>query len=180
MSKDIEEKLDRIPIINIFVAIFRKIKLPALEGLSLYDVLEMYTLGIINGALTSRASAVAFSFFMAIFPTLLFFLNLLPFVPIEGFQASFIRTITSFIPYESGDFLNEIIIDIVKNKRGGLLSSTFLLSILLMANGVSAIFAGFESSYYILKKRSFFRQYLLALGVGLLLALLLIFFLDAP
>ena len=175
MSKDIEEKLDRIPIINIFVAIFRKIKLPALEGLSLYDVLEMYTLGIINGALTSRASAVAFSFFMAIFPTLLFFLNLLPFVPIEGFQASFIRTITSFIPYESGDFLNEIIIDIVKNKRGGLLSSTFLLSILLMANGVSAIFAGFESSYYILKKRSFFRQYLLALGVGLLLALLLIF-----
>lgn len=174
MSKEIEEKLDRIPVLNILVSILRKIKLPGLEGLSLYDLMEMYIVGIINGAVTSRAGSIAFSFFMALFPALLFLLNLLPYVPIDGFQASFIRAITSLLPDESGNFLNEIIVDIVKNKRGGLLSSTFLLSIFLMANGVSAIFAGFETSYYILKKRRFFQQYLYALGVGLILALLLI------
>ncbi|QHI35624.1 hypothetical protein IMCC3317_09700 [Kordia antarctica] len=175
MSKEIEDKLAKIPLLGILVVLLKKIKLPGLEGLSIYDLLEMYILGIINGAFTSRAGAVAFSFFMAIFPTLLFFLNLLPFVPIEGFQVSFIETITSFLPNESGNFLNEIIVDIVKNKRGGLLSTTFLLSIFLMTNGVSAIFAGFENSYYIQKKRNFFKQYLYALSVGLLLALLLIF-----
>ncbi|MBC8756810.1 YihY/virulence factor BrkB family protein [Kordia sp. YSTF-M3] len=175
MSKDIEDKLAKIPLLNILVALLKKVKLPGLEGLSVYDLLEMYIVGIINGALTSRAGAVAFSFFMAIFPTLLFFLNLLPFIPIENFQANFIETITSFLPNESGNFLNEIIVDIVKNKRSGLLSTTFLLSIFLMANGVSAIFAGFENSYYIQTKRNFFKQYLYALSVGILLALLLIF-----
>jgi len=175
MSKDIEDKLAKIPLINWLVVMLKKVKLPGLEGLSIYDLLEMYIVGIINGALTSRAGAVAFSFFMAIFPTLLFFLNLLPYVPIEDFQANFIDTITSFLPNESGNFLNEIIVDIVKNKRGGLLSSTFLLSIFLMANGVNAIFGGFENSYYIQTKRNFFKQYVYALSVGLLLALLLIF-----
>lgn len=175
MSKEIEDKLAKIPILNILVNLLKKVKLPGLEGLSVYDLLEMYILGIVNGALTSRAGAIAFSFFMAIFPSLLFFLNLLPYVPIENFQADFINTITSFLPDETATFLNEIIVDIVKNKRGGLLSTTFLLSIFLMANGVSAIFAGFQNSYYIQEKRNFFKQYLYALSVGLLLALLLIF-----
>ena len=117
MSKDIEDKLAKIPVLNVVVGLLKRVKLPALEGLSIYDLLEMYIVGIVNGAVTSRAGAVAFSFFMAIFPSLLFLLNLLPFVPIEGFQASFINTITSFLPDESGNFLNEIIVDIVKNKR---------------------------------------------------------------
>ena len=175
MSKDIEDKLDKIPIINILVMLLKKVKLPGLEGLSLYDLLEMYIVGIVNGTLTARAGAIAFSFFMAIFPSLLFFLNLLPYVPVENFQANFIETITSLLPQESGAFLNEIIIDIVNNKRGGLLSTTFFLSIFLMANGVGAIFAGFENSFHVHEKRSFLKQYLYALSVGLLLALLLIF-----
>ncbi len=175
MSKDIEDKLAKIPLLNILVVLLKKIKLPGLEGLSIYDLLEMYIVGIINGTLTTRAGAIAFSFFMAIFPSLLFLLNLLPYIPIENFQADFIATITSFLPDETANFFNEIIVDIVKNKRGGLLSTTFLLSIFLMANGVNAIFGGFETSYYIQKRRNFLQQYLYALSVGLILALLLIF-----
>ncbi|WP_298511481.1 YihY/virulence factor BrkB family protein [uncultured Kordia sp.] len=175
MSKDIEDKLDKIPIINVLVMLFKKVKLPGLKGLSLYDLLEMYIVGIINGTLTARAAAIAFSFFMAIFPSLLFFLNLLPYVPIDNFQANFVETITSVLPEESGVFLDGIIVDIVNNKRGGLLSSTFFLSIFLMANGVGAIFGGFENSYHVHEKRNFFKQYLYSLSVGLLLALLLIF-----
>lgn len=175
MSKDIEDKLNKIPIINVLVLLLKKVKLPGLNGMSLYDLLEMYIVGIINGTLTARAAAIAFSFFMAIFPSLLFFLNLLPYVPIENFQANFVETITSVLPQESGAFLDEIIVDIVNNKRGGLLSSTFFLSIFLMANGVGAIFGGFENSYHVHEKRNFFKQYLYSLSIGLLLALLLIF-----
>ena len=74
MTKPIEDKLDKIPIINLVVRLLKKIKLPALEGLSLYDLLELYTIGIVKGALTTRASAIAFNFFMAIFPFILFLL----------------------------------------------------------------------------------------------------------
>jgi len=66
--------------------LFRKIKIPGLEGMNLLDFLEMYISGIIKGALTSRAGSIAFSFFIALFPFALFVLTLIPFVPIEGFQ----------------------------------------------------------------------------------------------
>ena len=74
MSKEIEDKLEKIPIINLLVRFGKKIKIPGLEGMSLYDVLEMYVIGIIQGALTTRAGGIAFSFFMAVFPFMLFIL----------------------------------------------------------------------------------------------------------
>ncbi len=43
-----------------------------------------------------------------------------------------------------------------------------------MANGVNAIFGGFENSYHVEMTRNFFRQYLYALMVGLILSILLI------
>ena len=55
-----------------------------------------------------------------------------------------------------------------------MLSSAFLLSIFLVANGVNAIFGGFEYSYHVKLTRNFFRQYAYALMVGLILSILLI------
>ena len=43
-----------------------------------------------------------------------------------------------------------------------------------MANGVNAIFGGFENSYHVNLTRNFFRQYAYALGIGLVLSILLI------
>ena len=72
MTKHVEDKLDKIPVVNLLVKFFKNIKLPGFEGLSIYDLFEMYFIGIVQGALTTRASAIAFSFFTAIFPFLLF------------------------------------------------------------------------------------------------------------
>ena len=66
MSRPIEERLKKIPVVNWLVALLKKIKLKAFEGLSLYDLIEMYVVGIVEGALSTRASSIAFSFFMAI------------------------------------------------------------------------------------------------------------------
>ncbi|NOR28285.1 MAG: ribonuclease BN, partial [Lutibacter sp.] len=81
MTKEIEDSLSKIPIVNWLVLFAKKVKIPGLQGMSLYDVIEMYVLGIVKGALTSRAGGIAFSFFMALFPFLLFILTLIPFVP---------------------------------------------------------------------------------------------------
>ena len=87
MSQEIENQLNKIPVIKWVVHFLKSIQLPGFEGLSLYDLSEMYVLGIINGALSIRASAVAFSSIMAIFPVLLFIIILMPYIPIESFQA---------------------------------------------------------------------------------------------
>lgn len=175
MSKDIEDKLAKIPIINLLVKLLKNVKLPGFEGLSIYDLLEIYMTGIVKGALTSRASAIAFSFFTAIFPFLLFILILIPYIPIDGFQDEFSKFLESFLPPSTSEFFFKSIFENIQgNQQAGLLSSVFLLSIFLMANGVSAVFSGFENSYHEQLTRNVFNQYLYALGVALILAFLVI------
>lgn len=175
MSKEIEDKLAKIPIINLLVKLLKGIKLPGLEGLSIYDLLEIYITGIVKGALTSRASAIAFSFFTAIFPFLLFILILIPYIPIDGFEVEFSNFLESFLPPSTSDFFFQSIFENIQgNQQAGLLSSVFLLSIFLMANGVSAVFSGFENSYHQQLTRNLWNQYLYALGVALILAFLVI------
>ncbi|MCL5129670.1 MULTISPECIES: YihY/virulence factor BrkB family protein [unclassified Algibacter] len=175
MTKPIEDKLDKIPIINILVRFLKRLKLPGLEGLSFYDLVELYVIGVVKGALTTRASAIAFSFFMAIFPFLLFVLIIIPYVPIDDFKIEFLVFLESFLPPNTSDFFFENIFEnIDQSQRGGLLSSVFVLSIGLMANGVNAVFSGFENSYHEQLTRNVFKQYLYALGIALILAFLLI------
>ncbi len=175
MSKAIEDKLDKIPVINLVVRFFKEIRLPGFEGLSVYDLLELYVLGIVKGALTTRASAIAFSFFTAIFPFLLFVIILIPYIPIDSFETEFLDFLNSFLPPQTSDFFFSNIFDNISGRGGaGLISSVFLLSIILMANGVNAVFSGFEHSYHEQLTRNVFHQYMYALGIALILAFLLL------
>jgi membrane protein len=174
MSKEIEDKLEKIPVVNILVRFGKKIKVPGLEGMSLYDVLEMYIIGIVEGALTTRAGGIAFSFFMAVFPFLLFILTLIPYIPIEGFQDGLFSFIKEILPPQTFEAVNTVIGDIINNQYGGLLSFGFLLSIFLMTNGVNAIFGGFEYSYHVTDVRNVFKSYFVSLGVSLLMSFFLI------
>jgi membrane protein len=174
MSIEIEEAINRIPILRNLVRMLKRIKLPWLKGLSMYDLLELYGIGITEGALSYRAGAIAFSFFMALFPFALFILNLIPYIPIEGFQEDFMQFVAEGVPPKTYDAIATIINDILHNSHSGLLSSGFLLSIFLMANGLNAILGGFETSHHVIIKRGFFRQYFVALGMSLLLSMLLL------
>lgn len=170
---DTERKLLRIPIVRSLIRFAKKVKLPGFEGLSLFEFLKAYTVGIVEGTFSSRASGIAFSFFMAIFPFLLFILNLIPYIEINNFQEEFRYFINELMPPKTAGFFDPIIVDIAANPRGSLLSFTLLLSIFLMTNGVNAIFGAFEYSFYIVHKRSVIRQYLVALGVSIFLAIVL-------
>jgi membrane protein len=48
------------------------------------------------------------------------------------------------------------------------------MAVLLMTNGVNAILGGFENSQHITLKRAYVRQYLVSLGMSILLSLILI------
>ena len=171
-------KILQLPVIKSIVFFLKAIKPPGFHGFSIFDLLEMYIIGIVKGALTSRAGSISFSFFMALFPFILFILNLIPFIDlipiikIENFDQTFLNYIELFLPPETQTFFSDIFEDIRNKPRGGLLSSVFLLSIFLSANGVSSIFGSFEVSYHITFSRNFFRQYLLSIGVSILLAFL--------
>ena len=148
-------KIKDFSIIKSFIQFLKKLKPNFFYGFSFYDILRMYIIGIVKGTLSSRAGSISFSFFMALFPFILFILNLIPFIDlipffsIQNFDQTLFTYIEFFIPSETQVFFNSIFEDIQNKPRGGLLSSVFILSIIFTANGVSAIFAGFEDSYHI-------------------------------
>lgn len=175
MSDELDKSILKIPILGYLAVKARRIILPATDGFSLYELLKLYIVGIVKGAFSSRASAIAFSFFIAIFPFLLFVLNLIPFITfIENFQAELLIFIEDLLPPQTSGFFNEIFYDIANNPRAGLLSFVFILSIILMSNGVNSILSSFEYSYHTTLTRSIVGQYLVAMGVAIIIAILLL------
>ena len=163
-----------LPIIRHLIQFLKSIPLSK-NAFSLYDLLELYISGLIKGTLTHRASAIAYSFFLAIFPFLLFILNLIPYIPIDHFQVDFWVFIDGLLPPGTHQFFSDIFFDIAEKRRGSLLSSVFFLSSFLMTNGIMAIFGGFEFSYHIQLTRTYVKQYLYALMVAIILSLLVLF-----
>lgn len=176
MATEVENTFTKLPVVKQVVYLLRKIKLPWLHGMSLYELLDLYFYGIIEGDISYRATAIAFSFFMALFPFALFILNLIPYIPIQGFQEDFLDFVKESVPPTTYDAIYKIINDILHNSHSGLLSTGFVMAIFLMTNGVNAILGGFESAHHIhvSLKRRFFRQYVVALGLSILLSILLL------
>ncbi|MEJ2162643.1 MAG: YihY/virulence factor BrkB family protein [Robiginitalea sp.] len=180
MAKSLADKLEDIPLLRWIVILLRRVRLKAFEGMSLFDLVVLYVRGIIRGTLSIRASAISFSLFMALFPLLIFLITLIPYViPYlnigqGNFEEQFLHFLETLLPSSSADYFTDIFLELKEQKTGGWLSSSFLISIILMTNGVNAIFGGFESSYHIEFTRNFFRQYAYALMVGMILSILLI------
>lgn len=170
----LKKTLDRIPVVSWFAALIDKWKLPGFEGMTAWDLWDAYSVGIVQGAFSARASAISYSFFMAVFPFILFILNLIPFINIDNFQEEVLLFVNDLLPAQAAGAFDDIFKEIALQENTGLLTVAFLTSLFLMANGVNAIFNGFERSYHSELNRGFFRQYVVAIGVSILLVLFLL------
>jgi membrane protein len=173
MSK-LRRYLSKLPIISWLVDGMNAIRLPGMEGLTVFNLWEIYSVGILKGALGARANAISYSFFMAMFPFILFVLNLIPFIAIENFQGEFLAFVNELLPAQAAGSFDDVFKEIALKQNGGLLTISFFSSLFLMANGVNAIFAGFENSYYVETSRNWLKQYGVALGVSVMLAVFLL------
>jgi membrane protein len=157
-----------------FIRLSKYITIPFFQGQSLYDVMRFFWLGIFEGNVTSRAASVAFSFFIALFPALIFIFSLIPYVPLEGFQDTLFELLRDIMPPNSYDAAEATIDDIINNRRGGLLSFGFFMGLIFGANGFNALMTNFNTTVHQLGERSFFRQELVAIFLTLILALLIL------
>ncbi|PKQ70895.1 YihY/virulence factor BrkB family protein [Raineya orbicola] len=116
---------------------------------------------LLNNDLHIRASSVAFSLTLSLFPFLLFLLTLIPYTPLDYQQVmSFARY---NIPKEIFHFVETTISDILSNKRTDLLSVSFLFTLYTATNGMSALIESFNKTFLYAEKRSFWQQRLIAL-----------------
>jgi membrane protein len=132
--------------------------------------------GIRDGDLNRRASAVAYSLMLAIFPTIIFLFTLIPLIPIENFQEELLLLIESIIPTSIDAEIDKVIADItniVTKKNGGLLSIGFAMALIFSTNGIVSLIQSFNASVNVEETRSWINQRAIAILLVILLSLLI-------
>jgi membrane protein len=133
---------------------------------------KFFSEGIRNGALTTRASSVAFNFVLALFPGIIFVFTLIPYIPIENFQTELLMLFENILPKNAFHFLESTLVDLVMRKNWGLLSFGALASLFFSMNGIHALIDGFNSSHHYVETRSWLMQRLISIALVFILATL--------
>lgn len=160
--------------------ILRLVVLPGFDGMPLYDVLVFFIKGLFKGYLVDRAAAIAFNFFLAIFPFILFLFTLIPYIPIQDFQNTLFDMIREILPPNSFEVVQKTVYDIVTNQHSGLLSISIFLAFVFSTSGITAIFDGFISGYHNIGNTNWIKERLEALlllvimSVSIIIAIALI------
>ncbi len=160
--------------LNIVLSLSKKIKPIGFLGLSIYDVTIFFWKGLIKGAITTRASSLAFNFFLAFFPSLIVFFSLIPYIPINGLQETLIELLTVVLPPSTNEATFNTLDDIINNSRSDVLSIGFILALYFSTSGINSLIEAFNSSYHIKETRSIIKQRLLSLFLTVTLSSILI------
>ena len=154
MIQKIKELLLKWKPLALMVMASRSLTLPGFEKVPIFDVAVFFIKGLVKGSLTTRASSVAFTFFLAIFPSVIFFFTLIPYIPLNDFKVTLLNQLHNFFPKNTYDAVTMTIEDIILRKRGNLLSFGFIMAMYLSTNGIKAIIVAFNQSYHAIETRS--------------------------
>lgn len=125
----------------------RRVRFPGTK-LPLLDVLSEFIKLFTKGRTIDRAAGVAFNFFVALFPLLLFFFTLIPYIPIPHLYERVMMLIKDFlIPSGTLDYVTDTIDGIMNQPHEGLLSISILLCLVFGSSGIVAFFNGFRNVY---------------------------------
>lgn len=152
----------------------KKIVLPGFDGVPLFDVIVFFIRGLVNGAITTRASSIAFKLFMAIFPAIIFIFTLIPYIPAANFQVTLLEQINNALPANTYAFINATITDIVSRQQGGLLSFGFIMALYFASNGFLGLISAFNNTAHNIETRGFFQQYMISIFLMLIISVLII------
>lgn len=151
----------------------KRVTFPGLDGMAVYDVMVFFWRSIVDGALTTRASAIAFSFFVALFPAIIFLFTLIPYIPIDNFQDELFLLMRDMVPEGAFKAIEETVKDILTRQRGGLLSLGFFLALIFSTNGFASIMTAFDASLHSFERRTWVGQRLIALLLLAIMSVLL-------
>lgn len=117
-------------------------KLPLMDVL--IDFFKLFT----KGRTIDRAAGVAFNFFVALFPLILFFFTLVPYIPIPHLYERVMMALNDFlIPSGTLDVVKDTIDGIMNQPHDGLLSVSLFLCLVFGSSGIVAFFNGFRNVY---------------------------------
>ncbi|HYX08772.1 MAG TPA: YihY/virulence factor BrkB family protein [Bacteroidales bacterium] len=148
------------------------VTLPGMQGLSLSEVIEFFINGIQKGSLTTRASSIAFQFFLAAIPAVIFFFTLLPYIPVNNFQDGLFSMLVSIMPKAAYSSI-QTTLDEIFVRRIGLQFFGFLIAVFFSMNAINSIIKAFNASYHTIESRSWIARKMVSLALVFIVATLI-------
>ncbi|MDZ4756784.1 MAG: YihY/virulence factor BrkB family protein [Bacteroidota bacterium] len=154
-----------------FIRWFNRVSLPGLEKVPIGAIVKYFTFTFQYNDISMRASAMAFNFFLALFPAAIFFFTLIAFIPIGDFHKEIMSYLSTLIPTSAFKAVEKTLTDILKNQHGGLLSFGFFSAMVFASNAFFNMFKAFSLYDSAEEKRTELKRRLLSLYLTLLLSL---------
>ncbi|NUM31424.1 MAG: YihY/virulence factor BrkB family protein [Bacteroidetes bacterium] len=137
--------LRKLKIVRSFESWLDKISLPGFEGNSILQVGKFFIKSAFSEELNLRSGYLAFSFFLALFPAIIFLFTIIPYLPFKNLDIEILKQMELVLPKNVFETLNSTIKDIVQNKQGGLLSLGAISAIYFSSNGFMSMIHAFNS-----------------------------------
>jgi len=171
IKKKIQDIKDGDFVKNVISVLKRK-SFVGLGGVSIYNVLTFFIKSISEGAIAVRASSVAFNFFLGIFPAIIFFFSLIPYIPIQNFQVELLKLVKDVTPDFAYETIETTITDIATNKKASLLSFGFISGLYFSTKGINSLIVAFNATSLELQSRKWLNQQLISVFLMLLMVTL--------
>ncbi len=151
----------------------KKITFPGFDGQPIYKVMKFFLRGLQKGDIQTHARSIAFSFFLSLFPTIIFIFTLIPYIPIKGFQDHLLEIIQQFVPENTYGEVRQTIEEIIKQQHSGLLSFGFVFALYVSSNGIMSMMNSFNRTFHNQIKRSGIKKRLVSIFLTILLSTLM-------
>jgi len=119
-----------------------------------------------------HAAELAYYFLLALFPMLIFLTSLVGFLP--GLREAIFTALAKFVPGDAMRLVSETLSDVTRNRSGGLISFGLLGALWAASGGVTAVMGALNVAYDAREERSFWKVRLIAVGLTIMLALLVV------
>jgi len=137
----------KLPIVRIVFRRAHRVILPGLKGASLYEVGKFFTRELKTLKLQERAAAVTYNFLMAMPPTFLFLLSLVPYLPLRNVEQTILSTIKLLSPnHNIYNSVSNIVSDFMTKQHHDVLSYGIILVLFFSSNGIMGLMRSFDKS----------------------------------
>jgi membrane protein len=141
------------------------------KKVSLWDTGLFLIREVGNSNFNVRAGAMAFNFFFALFPGLIFLITLLPLMPVPHLKDQLLVYLHTYLPEQSYNMVMETVEDTFSRTNHSVLSLSVFLVLYSTTRGVLVMMHAFERELPGFKPRSFIQAQIQSLGFIVLLSL---------
>lgn len=173
MFKNLENRIRNSSFVVNLINITKERSLPGLGSVPVYYVGYYFTSTLKKGALATKASSLAFNFFLAVFPAILFLFSLIPFVLPEEYLFTLLDQIRTVLPVAIREEVMETL-SFFSEKQEGVLFFNIMLALYFASNGIVNLMTQFNSTYLFKEEQIWWKQRLMAIGLVIILTVLIL------